>query len=232
VTIGPTGCNANSSSTTTPKLAPPPRSAQNRSACSSALAVTTSPSAVTTRAARSASAARPSLRSSQPEPEPSVKPATPTDGIRAPVTASPCAWVAASSSRHVAPPWTRAQRRAGSTYTARMRVRSITSAPSPTANPPGACPPPRTVTGSSRSRAWRSAEATSCAPAQRAIIAGMWWTAAFWTVRASSKAASPGISTSPAKSRIGRSTVVMHRSLRRATTHRIGGFPSCSPEGP
>ena len=112
-----------------------------------------SPAAVTTRAERSESAASPSLRSSQPEPEPSVKPATPTDGIRAPVTASPCAWVAASSSRHVAPPCTRAIRRAGSTETARIGETSIATASSASAKPPTAWPPPRTVTSSPRRRA-------------------------------------------------------------------------------
>lgn len=57
-----------------PKLGPPPRSAQNRSGCSSALATTSSPAAVMRRAESSESAARPSLRSSQPEPDPSREP--------------------------------------------------------------------------------------------------------------------------------------------------------------
>ena len=47
-TSGPTSWSANSNSVTTPKLPPPPRSAQNRSAFSSADACTIRPSAVTT----------------------------------------------------------------------------------------------------------------------------------------------------------------------------------------
>ena len=49
-TTVPTSWPRNSNEVTTPKLPPPPRSAQNRSGCSSALAVTNEPSASTTSA--------------------------------------------------------------------------------------------------------------------------------------------------------------------------------------
>ena len=51
MTSGPTGCSRSSSAVTTPKLPPPPRSAQNSSGCSSAMARTGSPSAVTSSTA-------------------------------------------------------------------------------------------------------------------------------------------------------------------------------------
>ena len=66
-----------SNEVTTPKLPPPPRSAQKRSGCSSALAVTTSPSAVTTSNDRTLSQVSPYLRASQPTPPPKVSPAIP-----------------------------------------------------------------------------------------------------------------------------------------------------------
>ena len=47
---------------TTPRLPPPPRSAQNRSGCSSWLACSTCPSAVTTSAASTESMVIPNLR--------------------------------------------------------------------------------------------------------------------------------------------------------------------------
>ena len=56
---GPMGCNVNRNELTTPKLPPPPRSPQKRSGFSSALAVSTRPSAVTTSAERRLSQARP-----------------------------------------------------------------------------------------------------------------------------------------------------------------------------
>jgi hypothetical protein len=53
------GWRRNSSAVTTPKLPPPPRSAQKRSGLRSALAVTVRPSAVTTSARTTLSAAKP-----------------------------------------------------------------------------------------------------------------------------------------------------------------------------
>ena len=67
-TSGPTGTAWYSSEVTTPKLPPAPLSAQSRSGCSVALAVTSRPSAVTTSAERSASQLSPCLRRIQPKP--------------------------------------------------------------------------------------------------------------------------------------------------------------------
>lgn len=61
----------------TPKLPPPPCNAQNSSGCSSALARNLRPAAVTSSTAFRLSQARPNLRSSQPDPPPTVNPPTP-----------------------------------------------------------------------------------------------------------------------------------------------------------
>src|SRR3989304_2311075 len=103
-TMGPSGCRRYSNRVTMPKLPPPPRRPQNRSAFSSSLAWTTSPSARTTSAPIMLSTVYPSLRSSQPEPLPSVSPAMPVVGMRPPGMASPCSWVAASNSPQFTPP--------------------------------------------------------------------------------------------------------------------------------
>ena len=106
--------------------------------------------------------------------------------ISPPVVARPAAWVARSSSPHRTPPAARAMRAAGSTWIAFISDRSIITPPSQTAWPATAWPPPRTETSSSRSRAKRTASATSSAPAQRAISAGWRSIAPFQTRRASS----------------------------------------------
>ena len=59
------------------------------------------PSAVTTSAAMRLSHTNPNLRSSQPLPLPSARPAMPVVETRPPVTARPCSCVAASNSPHV-----------------------------------------------------------------------------------------------------------------------------------
>ena len=73
----PSGTQRNSNSVTIPKLPPPPRTPQKRSAFSSALAVTNSPSAVTRSTDTRWSTESPYLRWIQPIPPPSVSPATP-----------------------------------------------------------------------------------------------------------------------------------------------------------
>ena len=93
------------------------------------------------------------MRSSQPLPEPIVKPATPVDDTRPPVTARPCACVAASSSPHSTPGWTHAMRRVGSTWIAFSGERSMTIPPSVVANPGAECDPARTATSRSSRRA-------------------------------------------------------------------------------
>ena len=100
-----------------PKLPLPPCSAQNSSLFSSSLAVTTRPSAVTSSTSSRLSHASPHSRSSQPEPPPSVRPATPVDETRPPVVASPCSCVARSKALQVAPPPTVAVLASGSTST-------------------------------------------------------------------------------------------------------------------
>ena len=91
---------------TTPKLPPPPRSAQKRSGFSSALAVTSSPSAVTSSNDSTLSQLSPCLRTSQPTPPPSVSPATPVLETTPTGTASPWRCVSRSRSPSVAPPCT------------------------------------------------------------------------------------------------------------------------------
>ena len=72
-------------------------------------------SAVTTSAATRLSQESPAFFVSQPMPPPSVSPAMPVWLMNPPGVASPCAWVAASTSAQVAPPPHTARRAAGST---------------------------------------------------------------------------------------------------------------------
>ncbi len=185
-TTGPTGCRRYSSAQTTPKLPPPPRSAQKRSGFSSAAARTIRPSAVTTCAEMRLSAEKPCLRSSQPLPLPSVSPAIPVVEIRPPVVARPNAWVARSSSAQSTPPAARTVRATGSTSISFIGARSITTPPSQTANPTTPWPPPRTASGTSRSRAYRIAAITSLADRQRAMTSGRRSIIALKTLRDSS----------------------------------------------
>src|SRR4029450_8727524 len=74
-----TGCVLKRNDVTIPKFPPPPRGAQNRAAVSSALAVTISPSPVTTSQDSRCSQVKPYLRTSQPTPPPNVRPA---DAVR------------------------------------------------------------------------------------------------------------------------------------------------------
>ena len=119
-----------------PKLPPPPRSAQNRSGCSSALAVTQL--AVggdeLERRARCRSSARTCAPASRRRRRASGRrrrscETTPTG------TASPCRWVSRSRSPSVAPPCTRTVRVSGSTSTPRMAERSMTRPSSQSARP-------------------------------------------------------------------------------------------------
>ena len=136
------GWSASSSAVTTPKEPPPPRSAQSSSAFSSSAARTRRPSQVTSSAATRLSQARPCRRSSQPEPPPSVRPATPVLETRPPVVARPWSAVARSTCAQMAPPPTRAMRRPGWTSTADIRAgrarrrRRRASGPRPVASGP------------------------------------------------------------------------------------------------
>src|SRR5512132_3996016 len=183
---GPTGCSANRNELTTPTFPPPPRSAQNRSGWWLADARTMSPSAVTTSASTRLSTVSPCLRMSHPMPPPRLTPPTPVWLTMPPVVARPCACVSWSTSPHRAPPWTRAVLSTRSTETARIAERSMTIPSSHTAVPATLWPPPRTAISRSRSRAKRTAVATSAAPLQRAITRGRRSTVPFHTARASS----------------------------------------------
>ena len=157
---------------TTPKFPPPPLSAHSSSGFSPASARMSSPSAVTSSAARRLSQARPCWRSSQPEPPPMVSPATPVVETRPPVVASPCAWVARSTWAQTAPPPTRATRRTGSTSTSHMSRTSRTRPSSTRHTPATECPPARTATGIPSARAAARTATTSSGAAQRATARG------------------------------------------------------------
>ena len=81
--------------------------------------------------------------------------------------------------------------------TARIAERSITIPSSHTAVPATLWPPPRTAISRSRSRAKRTAAATSAVPLQRAISRGRRSTVPFHTARASSYPSWSGAITSP-----------------------------------
>src|SRR5215216_510805 len=191
------GCRRNSSRVATPKLPPPPRRPHSSSSSPSGPARTTSPRGVTTSAPSRLSEVRPCWAVRWPIPPPNASPATPVEPTTPPGVARPNACVAASKSSHVAPPPERAIRALGSTSTARIAVRSTTSPSSHTQCPAGLCPPPRTATSSSFAPANSSAVATSAAPRQRAITAGLRSTSALKQRRVASYPSSSGTRTSP-----------------------------------
>src|SRR6185436_3557490 len=198
-TIGPSGWRAYSNDVTTPKLPPPPRRPQKSSGFSLLLAVTTRPSAVTIWAESRLSTVKPYVRSVQPLPLPSVRPAIPVVVIRPPVVASPKTWVSRSNSPHVTPPAAHAVRAAGSTNTPFIGVRSITTPSSQVEYPGTLWPPPRTATSRPLSRASATAAITSATPVQRAITAGRRSYMPLNTALAASYSASPGRITGPEK---------------------------------
>ena len=161
VTMGPTGCSANSNDVTTPKLPPPPHTPQNRSSFSSRLAASTRPSAVTISTASRLSIASPCLPCSQPMPPPSVRPPTPVLPTTPPVLARPCTCVSRLYPLQVAPPSARATRSFGSTLTWFISDKSIIRPRSTVARPATLWPPPRTATSRRHSRARFTAPTTS-----------------------------------------------------------------------
>src|SRR5881396_3824200 len=197
--ILPTGCTRYVNDVTTPKFPPPPRIAQNRSGSSVALAFRIRPSAVTISASSRLSHASPCFRIRIPKPPPSVSPAIPVSETIPPVVARPCAWVARSRSRQVAPPSAVAIRRPGSTCTPFIEDRSTTRPPSQIAVPETPCPPPRTDSGTPWSRAKVTARTTSCVPRQRTIIKGFRSIISFQIRRASSYCSAPWRMSSPCK---------------------------------
>src|SRR5215217_3126245 len=191
-TSGPTGWSVSSSAVTTPKFPPPPRRAHSSSGCSVADARTRSPSAVISSAASRLSHASPCLRSSQPEPPPIVRPATPVVETRPPVVARPCSCVARSTCAHVAPPPTRAIRATGSTVTSSIPRTSRTRPSSRRDRPATEWPPARTATDRSWSRAKARAAMTSSGAAHRATRRGRVRTMALNSTHASSNSGAPG----------------------------------------
>ena len=229
MTCGPTGCSRYSNAVTTPKLPPPPRSAQNRSGFSSALARTSSPSAVTTSAASRLSHAGPCLRASQPRPPPSVRPGDAGGRDVAARRRQPVRLRGGGRSRPAARPGpTRAVRAAGSTAIARHRPRGRSR---------GRRRRPRCRRCCGRRRGRRrqpvlAGEArrprtTSAGAAQRAISAGRRSTVPFQTRRAPSYAAWSGPISSPANP-------PSSASVSSSTAHPVGRFarPYPRPRAP
>ena len=194
--IGPpiavlTGCSRRCSSVATPKLPPPPRRAQNRSGSLRASACTRRPSARTTSAPRRLSTASPCARFRYPMPPESVNPPIPTVETVASGVASPCAWVARSTSPASVPPLTLALWVCLSTRTSRIALRSITRPPSALAKS-ALCAPARIASSKPFSRPKRMALATSSGSAQRAITAGSGSNIRLTTCRACSYAGEAG----------------------------------------
>ena len=186
--IIPTRSRRNSNPVTTPKLPPPPRNAQNSSVCDSALARTTSRSAVTSSAATMWSIVRPYLRTIQPMPPPSARPPMPTLAASPVVSASPCGWAAAAMSAEVAPGCTHAVALAASTVTPRISLISMTTPSSTTLWPARLWPPLRIESRKSCARANRIASATSVVSSAPTIIAGRRSSARLCSDRAASYA--------------------------------------------
>ena len=114
----------------------------------------------------------PCFRCSRPIPPPSVRPATPVCEMTPTGQTSPTACASRSSSPRSAPPFAAAVRAPASTVTPFIRERSITIPSSQVEKPGMLCPPLRTATGSSSSRANRTASTTSSAPVAYATSAG------------------------------------------------------------
>ncbi len=185
-TIGPTGWSRYSKAVAIPKLPPPPRSPQNSSGSVQASTCSGSPSAVTRSTESRLSTVRPSLRMRWPSPPPRVSPPMPVWLTIPAGVASPNALGGAVELAQQDP----AGRPGGAGPRVdpdRLHQRQVDhQAAVATAWPATACPPPRTETSRSCSRAKRTASATSSAPAQRAISAGRRSMAPFQTRRASS----------------------------------------------
>ena len=185
-TVAGSGCARKVKDVTTPKLPPPPRIAQNRSGSRPASVSTTEPSASTTVAAIRLSIVSPKPRDRCPTPPPSVRPPTPVVEITPAGTTSPCSAVAASTWPSFAPPCTCTVEASGSTITASICDRSITTPSSTLPSPPPLCPPDRIASRNPRLRANAIVEATSCSSAQYAIATGCLSIIALYNARASS----------------------------------------------
>ncbi len=137
-----------------------------------------------------------------------------------------------SSSRRRRPP---PPVRRGSTLTAFIRRRSITSPSSQSARPATPWPPPRTAISSPASRPKRTAATTSAVEAHCAISAGRRSIIALNSARASSYAASPGSSSVPANpsrkrwKAVASSRPITPPSSRLAAPARGTGTPPAGP---
>ena len=209
---------------TTPKLPPPPRTAQNRSALSSALAVTKLPSARTMSTSRKLSMVRPHLRVRWPTPPPSPSPPRPVVEMMPPGTARPNVCVAWSTSPSRLPPPATAVRFAGFTHTPRIPDRSITRPSSTLPSPPPLWPPPRIAMSRFCSRPKFTAAITSAASVHRAITAGRLSIIALYNARESSYSPSPG-STRPPRTSPRSVSIADWSSCALAMTSPFG--PSC-----
>ena len=107
----------------------------------------------------------------------------PVSGSVPPGAASPKAWVSWSKAPHLAPPWARTVRAAGSTRTPVIRERSIINPSSQTLLPGKLWPPPLIEISRPCSRAKLTERIASAAPLHRAIRAGRLSTMAFQTRR-------------------------------------------------
>src|SRR3954470_10560717 len=193
---------------------------QYRSAFSRGLHLTRRPSAVTTSADSRLSPVKPHLRSSQPLPLPSARPAMPVVENPPPDTASPKACVSRSNSPHVRPASARTVRLSTSTRMPFIADRSITRPSSQLPWPFAEWPPQRTATSMAFARANSTAWITSATPAQRAIAAGRRSNIPFQTLRASSYPGLSAVSTSPRSASVswataacGTPTLVVMRAL-------------------
>ena len=219
-----------------------PRSCRRRRAAprtgrrfSSALAVTTSPAAVTISTASRLSMVRPYLPISQPSPPPRVSPAMPVVETTPPVVASPWQAAARLSSFQVTPPCAQTVRRAGSTLMPFIGARSIIRPPSVTARPATPWPPPRTEISAACSRPRFTASTTSGTVRQRAMSAGCLLISPLCTRRVSSYTGSAGSISSPVNDALTWSgttiALCIHRSslplLSELQVH--GGRPACRP---
>src|SRR5581483_4487579 len=212
-TIGGSAPSLNSISVTTPKLPPAPLRPQSSSGFSFSEAVTSRPSAVTTSARTTLSAAKPYLRSSQPLPVPVVKPTTPVVVTRPPVTARLNACVSRSSSPQFTPPWARTVFPFGSTRMPFIARRSSTIPSSTDEKPATEWPPFLIAKGRPLVRASPMPRMTSAAPAGRRMTRGRRSNIPLKTPRSSSYRGSDGSTISP------RNSV---RSCSRASASRAG----------
>ena len=160
------------------------------------------PSASTIIADRKLSSAMPNRGISQPNPPPSVRPATPVLETTPPVVARPNCWVSRLNSRQSAPPPRSMPSYVPDRRHLAHRRQVDHDAAIDDARPATLCPPPRTATSMPAPRASLTASETSARPRQRATRAGRLSIAPLWTRRASSIKRSTRQNQMPRKRRV------------------------------